>query len=86
MNSQKFDFCQTDILNIKCFFIPRSAIEKAHFVLQKSYKMETKVQGTKSFHHLEPVSSNGAQFKQPSEDKFSWQHMFTEHPNSVQSK
>jgi len=48
--------------------------------------METKVQGTKSFHHLEPVSSNGAQFKQPSEDKFSRQHMFTEHPNSVQSK
>jgi len=43
--------------------------------------METKIQGTKSFHHLEPISSNGLQFKQPSENpKFSEEHTFEGNP------
>ena len=82
-----FEFCQTDIPTIKCFFIPQCVTEKEQFALLSRHKMRTTMQGTKCLDYLEKISSNGIKFKQPSKDpKTSGSTCSKNIPNNLQSE
>jgi len=50
------DFCQIDTPNKKCFFVPKKRNGEGAIFSTKQAQNGTTIQGTRSFHHFEPIS------------------------------
>ena len=52
---QLFDFCESNIQGIKCFYVCSSDIERNRLFLEKRFKESKRIPGTRSYHSFVPV-------------------------------